>query len=386
MTWSVNEPLAANGPMTIGVYGNIGAGLTAGAFTGTLTVSGVGQTSGQPVTSMATQGQTITIGQGSLTAVVDASSPVSALVVGATVPKVASFKFTAQNDSFIITELAAMVVSESDATAITELIFKDGATELARVPFTGIYATATGLSVALSSNSNKVIDVYANLGSIGTGFANPGANVGVTLIGYKAQNSGGGELSYGVNLSGNALYAYKTKPTITNVALPTTVPLPGLQTIYKFNVTADAGGTLAWRKIALNIATSSLSGSFTVSDYKIYDAANESVQLTNVSSSNTGNVITFTSTADQEVGGSKTYVIKALVTGTVTTGASISTNMMSSSLGFTAPTDTATVQATSASFVWSDEAITPHSGTTADWNNDYLVKNLPTDPLILAKP
>jgi hypothetical protein len=105
-----------------------------------------------------------------------------------------------------------------------------------------------------------------------------------------------------------------------------------------------------------------------------------------VSSSNTGNVITFTSTADQEVGGSKTYVIKALVTGTVTTGASISTNMMSSSLGFTAPTDTATVQATSASFVWSDEAITPHSGTTADWNNDYLVKNLPTDPLILAKP
>jgi hypothetical protein len=177
------------------------------------------------------------------------------------------------------------------------------------------------------------------------------------------------------------MYVYKTKPTITNVALPTTVLSGGTQTIYKFTVSADAGGTVVWRKIALNIATSG--SAFTVTGWTLYDSANESTALANVSSVNTGSIVTFTSTADQEVSGSKAYVVKAVVTG-VATGA-ISTNITSSGFGFTAPANAATVQSTDATFVWSDESITTHSDTTADWNNDYLVKNLPTESLTLTR-
>jgi hypothetical protein len=378
----IGEGVFAPGTSNIAVYATLPSTLIQGE---TITTGfGMAATSGNTgdvVGADVVDGQTITIAQGSLEAAVDASSPISSLVVANSMPKVASYKFTASNDSYTITELTAKVASANDAAAIMELVFKDGATELARAPFSGIYATATGLSVGIPSNSNKVIDVYANLGSIGTGFANSGANVGITLTEYRAQNSGGGESSYGVNLAGNHMYVYKTKPTITNAALPTTVLSGGTQTIYKFTVSADAGGTVVWRKIALNIATSG--SAFTVTGWTLYDSANESTALANVSSVNTGSIVTFTSTADQEVSGSKAYVVKAVVTG-VATGA-ISTNITSSGFGFTAPANAATVQSTDATFVWSDESITTHSDTTADWNNDYLVKNLPTESLTLTR-
>lgn len=385
-TWSINEVLPANTTLNIAVYGTLASSIAGNStLTSALLVSGTSQNSGAAVTSAVVSGQTIEIVTGSITAAVDASTPVSSLVVGGTMPKVGSFKFTALNEVFIIDELTTKVASAYDAAAIVELVFKDGATELKRQPMDGAIATATGLSISVGMNSSKVIDVYANLGEIGINAANTGTNVGVTLAGFESVNSNGVKTRTNTNLVGNNQYAYKTKPTITNVALPTTVLSGGTQTLYKFRVTAEVGGIVAWRKIALNIATSSPSSSFTVSDYKIYDAANESTQLSNVSSSNTGNVITFTSSVDQELSGSKTYVVKAVVTGTITTGASISTNFMSSGLGFVVPTDAATVQATSASFVWSDESIILHSGTTLDWNNDYLVKNLPTDSLTLIK-
>jgi hypothetical protein len=348
--------------------------------------AGLSQNTGDVVTSEIIEGQIITIGVGSLTAAVDASSPVSALVVANTMPKVASFKFTGSNDSFTITELAAKVASSNDAAAITELVFKNGATEIARVPFVGIYATATGITVSIPSNGNEVIDVYANLSSVGTGFADSGANVGVTLVSYEAQNSGGGETSYDVNLSGNNTYVFKTKPVITNVALPTTVLTPGVVTVAKVNITTDAGGTLAWRKLVWTIATSS-SENFFISSFNLYDAADQSTVLANttVSLDQDSGKIVVTSTSDQEISGSKTYVLKAMVEGTVTTGASISTTLTSSGLGFTAPTDAATSQATEATFVWSDESIVGHDVTTSDWMNDYLVKNLPTDSQALTK-
>jgi hypothetical protein len=354
-------------------------------------VAGLSHNSGDIVISEIVEGQTITVGSGSLGATLDGSTPISSLVVGTTMPKIASFKFTAVNDAYTITELTAKVASVDDVGAITELVFKDGATELKRQTFDGTFATATGLSVSLSSNSNKVIDVYANLASIGTGSGNTGANVGVTLTGYKALNSGGGESSYAVDLVGNNMYAYKTKPTITNVALPTSVLTAGTATVYKFTVTADAGGTLAWRKVSLNFATSTPSGAFRVTGWTIYDAANESTALANVTASsttfaNSTGRIDFLSSVDQEVSGSKTYVVKATVGGTPVTGSTASHSIASGASSHTAPSVYATVLATQfPTFIWSDESIAPHSATSADWNNDYLTKNVPTDSLTLTK-
>ena len=384
LIYSIAEPLASNSTMNIAVYATLPSTLGSGDTVQTnLTVGGQSQGSLQVVSSGAVLGQTISIAVGALVAQVDASTPVSTIVVGNTMPKVASFKFISSNDTFTVDELTAKVASVKDAGAIIELVFKDGATELKHQPLIGMYATATGLSIAVPNNGTKVVDVYANLGSIGTGAASTSAKVGITLGSYEAMNSNGTKIRTYVNLVGNSMYAYKTKPTITNVALPTTVLNAGTQTVYQFTLVADAGGTVAWRKIKFNIATSS--GAFTVNTFNLYDAANQSTALANTTCTLLATTVTCASTADQEVSGSKTYVMKALISGSLVSGASVSTNIANSGLGFVPATDSFNAAATAATFVWSDESSLPHTAITADWNNDYLVKNLPTDSQTLTK-
>ena len=146
-------------------------------------------------------------------------------------------------------------------------------------------------------------------------------------------------------------------------------------------VTADAGGTIAWRTVRFNVSLTAATIASTT--YALYDAANQSVVLANTTCIVGSNVIC-NSTTDQEVSGSKTYVLKATVAGAVV-GTSVSVNIPNSGASFVAATDAVTVQTTGATFVWSDESSQPHSATTADWNNDFLVRNLPTDSLTMSK-
>jgi hypothetical protein len=396
ISWSVNEVVPANTNMTVAVYGNIGAGLTSGAFTGTLTISGTSQSSGSAVTSLAVAGQTITLGTGSISVAIDASTPVASLAVGGSMPKVGSFKFTTSNDMFTIDELTVHMASgtTADAAAISELVFKDGATELKRQPMSGVNATATGLSIPIAANTDKVIDVYAQLGSIGTGFAGSNANIGLALESYEFLNSAGVKTrTFGTATSTNNMYVYKTKPTITNVALPTTVLSGGTQTLYKFQVAADAAGTIAWQKINFTVATSGAGSVPALTGWALYDTADESTALSNVTVTQNaaGTLVTASSTVgvDQQVSGSKTYVLKATVNGTLATGYSVSTKIASSAQPNQVPTTAgaaANLAVPAASnLVWSDLSVTPHSAATSDWFNDYLVKNIPTDSQTVTK-
>jgi hypothetical protein len=390
-TWSINEALALNTNMNVAVYATLNSAFTGAAST-TLTVSGTSQSSGNAVTSSAVVGQDITQGTGTITAATDASTPVAALAVAGSMPKIGSFKFTTTNDTFTIKDLTVHMNSglAADAAAITEVVFKDGATELKRQPMNGVNATATGLSIPIGVNGSKVIDVYAQLGSVGTGFAGTGANVGLALESYTYSNSNGVETTnFGVASTSNNMYVYKTKPTITNVALPTTVLTAGTQTVYKFTITADAGGTVAWRKISLSVGTSTPSGSMTVTGWTLYDSANESSALANISAASTTvtgstGLVDFVSSVDQEVSGSKTYTVKATIGGSPVTGSTVSHSIASGASAHVAPVAYASV-GNASSFTWSDEAVNPHTALTADWNNDNLIKNIPTDSLTLTK-
>jgi hypothetical protein len=386
-TFSINEIVAANSTMNFAVYANINASPVSGSTTvATLTVSGTSQSSGQAVSSAAVGGQTVTVGSGTIASAVDASTPVSANVVANSMPKVASFKFTGTNDAFTVDELTAKLTGTAGAAAVSEIIFKDGATEIARQPvglINGIYtATSSGLSLAVPYNSTKIIDAYVNLGGIGTGFSTTSVNIGVTLDGFEYQNSNGVKTRDYTDRTGNPFYAFKTKPTITNVALPTSVLSAGTQSVAKFTITADAGGTVSWKKIRLNVASST---GVTAGTWTIYDTANESQALSSVSASTTVNgVVDFVSTIDQEVSGSKTYVVKATLAGNIVAGASFSVNIPTGAAAYVSPVANGVV-ATAASFVWSDESQLGHTVDTNDWFNDYLVKNIPTDSQTMTK-
>ena len=398
LSYSVSEALPANGTMSIAVYANLPTTIgTQDTVITRLTVSGTSQNSGSAVSSTAdVVGQTISAGTGTLAIAVDASSPVVANVVGNSEPKIASVKYTGSNDTFTLKEIG-VTVGANGATAIQEIIFKDGSLELARVAMNVTAATATGLSVVVPYNGTKVIDIYAKLGSIGIGYATTSANVAATVSSTKYLNSAGSTLWLNTgSIAGTAQYVFKTKPTITNVALPTTVLTTGTVTVAKFTITADAGGTVAWRKLILTIASSTpvAATSFQVTGYAIYDAANEATALANVTATDptSGATASFISASvDQEISGSKTYVVKATIAGAgVVTGASLGHKIATGQTAVVAPNGYIAAAAASptATFVWSDESGSfnlAHSGTTADWMGDWLVKNLPTDQQTLSK-
>ncbi len=386
-TFSVSEVIAANATMDVKVYATLPATQNnADTIVSSLTVSGTSQNSGQAVTSSTVTGQTVTVGTGTITSAVDASTPVSANVVANSMPKVASFKFTGTNDSFTVTELTALV-GASGAAAVANIVWKDGATTVATQPLVlnnGVYtATSSGISIAVPYNSTKVIDAYVEVGGIGTGFSTTSANVAVTLDGFEYMNSNGVKNRDFTDRAGNAFYAFKTKPTITNVALPTTVLSNGTLTVGKITITSDAAGTVSWRKLSFTVGTTSV----VATNFRIYDAANESTILSGssaVAGVDGNGRVTFTTSVDQAISGSKTYVVKADITGADATGDSLT--MSIPALGsYAAPNTYAVAAAAAGSFIWSDESIIGHDATTADWMNDFLVKNLPTDSQTLTK-
>jgi hypothetical protein len=332
----------------------------------------------------------MSVGSGAISSSLDASTPVSALVVGGKEVKVGSFKFTTSHDSYTIYELYTSLNATTASKVVGEVVWKDGATEIGRSHFDEVRleSQTLGLEVPIPANSTKVLDAYLQLGAVGTPGAGPtGEEVTLTLSGFWAQNTNGDVVEDDNAVDANPTYVYKTKPTISNVALPSTTLIAGSQTVAKFTVSADSAGTIAWRVLKLSVSTSSPSGTLTLSNYAIYDSANESTALANVTvtASSSGATVVFTSSQDQEVSGTKTYVVKADVAGTgIISGASVSHRIATGQSSYSAPDVYASV-AGGSSFVWSDESVTPHSATAASWNGDYLVKNIPTDSQTLTK-
>ena len=384
LTWSVNEALAANATLEVALYADLDAAILSGStIASTLQIDGTSANAGTSVTGGPVTGQTITTGSGTITVAVDASTPIAAVVAANSQPKVASFKFTTTNDAFKLTKLTATTTA-TGATVIKNLIWKDGATTVATIPVNVVTASQDGLSIAVPANTNKILDVYADLDQVGTpGSATTSANVVVNLIGYDYQNSNGVKTASGVvNYIGNDVYVVKSKPTVSLVTLPSTTLANGTKTIAKFSITADANGSVAWRKISLAISEAGV----TFTNGKIYDAANESTPLANVATSTESTTaLVFSATADQEVaaGTTKTYVVKADIASAIA-GDSISASLVSSATTAVAPNTAAVITAGTTSFVWSDLSVSPHSATSADWMNDYLIKNLPTDSQTLS--
>ena len=167
------------------------------------------------------------------------------------------------------------------------------------------------------------------------------------------------------------------------MGLPTTVLAAGTQAIAKFSITADAGGTVAWDRVVFTIATTTASLTSTSTTIKLYDNDDQATSLSTCVLTAVGTSITC-SDVNKEVSGTKTYVLKAEVGGTITAGAAVSTYIAQPS-SLADPDRQLVVEATTASFIWSDESVSGHSATTADWMNDYLIKNLPTDSQTLSK-
>lgn len=386
--------LAKNATASVEVYATINsANITSGTDSALTSVKAYGTTASSSASvnsGTATSGQTIVAGSGSLTATfASGPSPVASMVVGGATQTAAVFKFAAANDSFTITDLTA---TTSAFTTISSVNLLDcgttgascSSTPIATKPGGTATTTFTGLSIPVPANTNKYLGIQFVLGSVGVGTGTSGENVAVTLIQHKASNSNGVQTTTSVYQAGNAVIVFKSTPSISTVALPSTVLTGGVQTLYKFTVGAS-GNTISWNKVDFSIATST---SMTVGTFGLYDSASGlsvAGTFSSATTTSTGLTVSFTPTNEQEVSTTKTYELRGTVGGTISTGSYISTSITQGTTSYVSPTTASAVALTASKFVWSDMSASSHSTGTSDWNNDYLVTGIPTGSLSLTK-
>lgn len=406
--FSINYTLMKNSNITIELYANMsddGSDSTidsGDSFNTELAVTGTALVSGSTVLAgddnsdgdidagEGIAGQTIAAGTASITATADASTPVASIVSDNQTVTAAAFKFDTVTSGYTVTDLTFTL---ANATVAQTVELYDGATLVASRPGAATVAFS-GLSWNVPANTNKVLTVKLVLGGVGIGAGTTGSSQLVTLTDFTAINLSTGVSAPGTesNPAGSAMYAYAAIPTITNVALPTTLLAAGTQTVAKFSV-ASTGGTIGWKYFAFTIAKN-IGGTDTLASATLWDA-DTNTQISGTATftgsveadNDTAGGLTFVADNEQQISGSKTYVLKMTIAGTIGDGDNLSVSIAQPLTAYDAPdayADVLTDDAT-ATFVWTDQSIASHSASTDDWNHGYLVKNLPTDTQTLTK-
>lgn len=377
-------------------------------------VTGVatGQTINETLSTGA--GATITVVvSGTLTASLDSSSPTEKWYsAGSTGVTLGVLRFTGTNEDLAVTDLALQLpnTASSSAADISTLYLYDGSTLVASKvspSFTSnseafVLQTSGAGSFVVPSNSFKLLTVKADLANIAA------AQVGVAghLISIATTTTAADQRSLGLesgaaaNISGSAAAStgvryYRAVPTVTKLALPTTVLSDGTKTLYKFSVSAPSSYDIALYKFTFTVATTGITSAinFQVTDDSLGTAlaatANAPAGLLEVtvdSGTYGSNWITVAANT------TKNFTLQASVTG-ASAGDSVVTQLDGDAaypsnfastifMGNSALVDAS--GNTDDDFIWSDfssDATTTHSLNTADWVNGYKINGLPTTNL-----
>ncbi|MEK7641156.1 MAG: peptidoglycan-binding domain-containing protein [Patescibacteria group bacterium] len=247
-----------------------------------------GSVSGQSVTETITadNGRIITgVSGGTLTLALDSSSPSVKLVTsGATEQTLAVFRLNATNEDIrldtIGLQLATSTTNAADATIgnasnspsdLSKITLWVGALKVGEATFSSSdYATGTLSGVTVPKDGQILLTVKGDMANIGTNLtARPGHLV---VINYDSQSSSDetnlGAVGVGIS-SGTTIAAagsdtassggrlVRTVPTVERIALASATLANGAKDLFKFKVTAPAGGNgVGLYKFTFDVATS----------------------------------------------------------------------------------------------------------------------------------
>ena len=348
-----------------------------------MSVSGTSAQSGATVTSDVITGQTLTAGTGSITSAVSGSAPAAKIVAATSTADVHAVDFTTTNDSFTIYEMVLDVDNGlTAASTVANVIVKDGTTVVANQPLSGASVSFTGLNIQVPANDTKTLTFALQFGNVGVGAATTAADAKLNLESFKAKDSNGSITTDTNERQGNSVLVHRSYPSVAAVSLPSTLLAGGSQTLSKFTITAN-GNTVGVKKLVFTITkdTTTALASASTTNTKIYVDGSDMTSLASISGSSIGAgqssgqiVVEFTSEQQIGSGTSKTFELKHTIstvgsTGTVVTALNVGTS------SYAAPNTYSVVDATSAKLVWTDRSASSHSESTADWMNDYLVKD-----------
>ncbi len=402
-TWSVSHTLAKSTSVQVDVYADIASGITANdSIKSRMLVSGTTAQSGQSVstnTGSVFDGQTITYAAGSLASALDASTPVSKILDDNSTTTVAAFRFTPTNDSYTMTDLTLTLAGSTTVQSVD--LINNGTVVQNRPVGSGNAVVFSGMGIQLPANQATVLSFALHLGAVGQNAGTSGEAVTATLTSYKTTSSTGTTATVTPGTAANAMYVYKSIPTVTNSTLPSSLLAAGTQTLAKTTVSTNGTGTVSVAQITWTVSKTSAP---TLASFAVYDGDTNTAIAGTITSTgaadvtgstplagtfnatSSGGKVVFTPTSEQEISGAKTFVLKATVGGTLVTGDNVVTTIAQPS-SYHTPAAATTIEGlgTAPSFVWSDESAVPHSLASLDWNNDFLVKNLPLDGQTLTK-
>lgn len=368
----VNFTIPANTSKVIDVYADLGEIANDKTVSTTITVTGVGATTNGSV-SGTKLGQTMTIKTGTISSVTSISNdPSSTMVAGGATQKAATYKFVASNGNVVITEMGVNVTTNDVATssqAISELTV-GGVTAPVVYDGTTALATFTGLSIVVPAGTQglslPVTAKYANVSSSGQGGIATNQLVKLKLDSFKYLVGNATTASTTVNTASNPMLLVKSVPTVTlsssNPAAVGNGFNPGVATVMKFNVTADANSNIVLKGISVTPTVGTGVSTTIANGLRVYDSNDLNTLLgsATIGTSGTEKAITFTNEYTISAGTTKEFTVKLDATGLADDN-SVRVDLTS-----------ADTFGTGTAWQWNDSTI----GT---YINGYLLKTLPLE-------
>jgi len=398
--FSVNIDLTAGQSKLVDVYADI---LADAATPINATTSGTGTTdTSTAVTASAILLQEITIGTSALTVAKASDSPVAAVVVGDSADTLLSkFTFSSTYEAFTVNEMRISVPSTStDNFTGIYLKYVDADSATITTPVQQLVSgtsTFVGQTMYVPASANADLEVYGNLNAVGAGYADAGDQPELELRYAKANSNSSSTYVVSAAKTGNFMLLYKSAPTVAisgaSSATLTTVD----NTLYSFSVKANAKGDIGMKQIMFNVTPNMSTTTDTIGTFKFYRGSTDITSLVTIYEATTsgtdlasGNLTSVQSATTvlvvfdtEEVitdDTTQTYYLKAQASG-VSTGDEINT-YISDDTTYAAP---AAYTTSIGNFVWTDRSKLSHTESTEDWQNGFLIDDLPTATRGLSK-
>lgn len=383
-----------------------------GTVTPTVTGTNVNHTTTPPVYIRVT-------GSGTITTAVNSGRPDSSvLLAGATdEQEVTRVQLSPTKEDFSIDKLTVQVneAGSYDDVEYVKLYKTDGTALSSNVGLDSAgKATFTGLTISAPKQTDTVIVVKAKIASIlertvaTDGTAGSGADTGDALTfalstaanDFHAVGLSSGSVDTVADASvGQTMVVRKTRPIVTVDPLPSTTLGNGTKTLLRFSVTANANGDMSLIGLKPTVTLNDGGGAalaITAASVIAYDVTGGTETQLNAVGVNSGAFISFDTARDISAGQTRTFEVRAAITGADTSGESIETKLTKDSAALSGGTVAGTETANGGgvndarsdaanNFVWSDRSADTHAVTSTEWTNSFILPSWPSAIANLSK-
>ncbi|MDP2704039.1 MAG: hypothetical protein Q8P01_02330 [bacterium] len=369
-----------------------------------VTISGVSANLSRVVVTV------VDVGDVAVVRAADDAESAAGIIIAGREEVLGKFQFTATNEEMMVNKMQVLVTNQGSATAFTNaavdevwaIKLYDGATQIgsaAGYPVMGSGASAgvafiDGLNWKIPKDGSKTLAIKGVLNTIAQG-ADSGASVYAVLLdsGFEAQGATAKDTSI-QSVIGNEKRVYKTKPIVTLLSQPGGKLSAGETSVLRFRVAADSGESISWKKITLRVsmtgatmvAPDAVPGTTGNVKVKELTSTNSNLNIANVSGGpipgGASGFVPIVLANEERIsaGAYKDYEVSlTFMNLSPTVGAAYASVQLSlqetEGMGGAA---FSAVQASNASFIWSDNSSVSHSETTLDWANGRYVKELPS--------